>query len=94
MDPAVYVLLVIVVVLIPIFIKEIKDIHKMISNTHSQCNKISERETILETKLDIFLEHTGFDINKVNRTIKEHMDELKKNDKPSIGCINVKELYR
>lgn len=93
MDP-VYVLLAIIVVLIPIFVKEIKDIHKMIHNTHSQCDKINERETIVETKLDIFLEHSGFDVPKVNRTIKEHMEELKQNDKPSVGCINVKELYR
>lgn len=94
MDPAVYVLLAIIIVTIPILVKEIKDIHKAISNTHGQCDKISERQTVVETKLDIYLDHAGFDVHKVNRVIKEHMEELKQNDNPSIGCIKVKELYR
>ena len=97
MDPT-YVLLAIVIailtVFIPMFVREVKDLHKAIDNTHSQCDKINERETVVETKLDIFLDHAGFDVPKVNRTIKEHMKELKKNDRPSVGCINVKELYR
>jgi hypothetical protein len=92
MEPtAIYVLLAIVIALvtvgIPLFVNAIKDINKAIS-------KISEREVAVETKVDILLEIAGLDNHKVNRTIKEHMEELKKNDKPSVGCINIKELYR
>jgi hypothetical protein len=42
----------------------------------------------------MLLEIAGLDNRKVNRAIKEHMDELKNNNKPSIGCINIQELYR
>lgn len=94
MDPAVAVLLALIIVAIPLLVREFKDIRKALANTHSQCDKINERQTIVETKLDIFLDHSGFDVSKVNRTIKEHMEELKQNDKPSVGCIKVKELYR
>lgn len=93
MDP-VYILLAVIGILVPVLAFEIRDLRKGISNTHSQCDKINDRETVVETKLDIFLDHAGFDVNKVNRTIKEHMDELKKNDRPSVGCINVKELKK
>lgn len=95
---AVYVLLSIVIaiitVAIPLFVNAIKDLNKAVNNTHGQCDKINDRQTVVETKLDIFLHHAGFDVHKVNKVIKEHMEELKQNDKPSIGCINVKELYR
>ena len=93
MDP-VYILLAVIGILVPVLAFEIRDLRKGIANTHSQCDKITEREIVVETKLDIFLDHAGFDVPKVNKTIKEHMNELKKNDKPSVGCINVKELYR
>lgn len=93
MDP-VYILLTVIGILTPVLAFEIRDLRKGINNTHSQCDKINDRQTAVETKLDIFLYHAGFDVNKVNRTIKEHMEELKQNDKPSVGCINVKELYR
>jgi hypothetical protein len=86
MDPA-YVLLIVVVALIAIAAKAISDVNK-------KCNKASEGLIAVATKLDILLELGGLDIHKVNKAIKEHMDELKKNDRPSIGCINVKELYR
>ena len=74
--------------------KELTQLHASIQNTHSQCDKIKDREIINETKLDMLLDEKGFDIRKVNKAIKEHMDELKENNTPSIGCINVKELYR
>jgi hypothetical protein len=57
-------------------------------------SKTDTRMTIVETKMDIYLDHAGFDVPKVNETIKKNMKELKKNNKPSVGCINVKELYR
>ena len=86
MDPA-YVLLAVIVVVIPLAVKAFKEVV-------NHCNKIDQRMTVVETKLDIFLDHNGFDVSKVNKTINEHIGELKKNDKPSVGCINVKELYR
>lgn len=94
MDPAVAVLLAIVIALIPIFRSENKAIKKSIKDLENHFNDINKHQVVAETKLDIFLEHTGFDINKVNRTIKEHIEELKNNDKPHVGCINVKGLYR
>jgi len=57
-------------------------------------NKTADRTTYIETKVDIYLEHAGFDVHKVNSAIKNHLDELMQNDRPSVGCINVKELYR
>jgi hypothetical protein len=97
-NAAVYVLLSIVIaiitVCIPLFVNAIKDLIKAIGNTHGQCDKISERQVAVETKVDILLEIAGLDNHKVNRTIKEHMEELKQNDKPSVGCINIQELYR
>jgi hypothetical protein len=57
-------------------------------------SKLSTRMTVVETKMDIYLDHIGFDVPKVNETIKKNMKELKKNNRPSVGCINIKELYR
>jgi hypothetical protein len=99
MEPAaIYVLLSIVIaiitVAIPLFVNAIRDVNKSISNTHGQCDNIKERQIASETKLDILLEIAGLDNHKVNKAIKEHMEELKDNNKPSIGCINMKELYR
>jgi hypothetical protein len=72
----------------PLLVKEIKEIHKTI-------NKHENDQTRVETKLDIFLEHSGFDMPKVNKAIKEHMAELAEDGKPSVGgCINIKELYK
>lgn len=87
MDPAIAVLLAIIVVLIPLAIKAFKD-------THTRCDRINNRVTIVETKLDIYLNHAGFDINKINRAIKENIEELQQGDSLSIGCIDVKDLYR
>jgi hypothetical protein len=99
MEPAaIYVLLVIVIAIItvgiPLFVNAIKDVNKAIRNTHGQCDKISERQVAVETKVDMLLEIAGLDNHKVNRAIKEHMEELKNNNQPSVGCINMKELYR
>jgi hypothetical protein len=90
-NAAVYVLLAIVIAMITVFIPLFV---RGMTNTHSQCDKINDREIIVETKLDMLLEIAGFDNHKVNRAIKEHMEELKKNSKPSVGCINIEELYR
>ena len=87
MDPAIYILLAILICMVPVLAKTISDVRKKIDRN-------SDRVIVVETKLDIFLEHTGFDLNKVNRAIKDHMDELKLNDKPTVGCINVKGLYK
>jgi hypothetical protein len=98
MEAALSVLSGVIVVAIGLFINSLRDLSKRMKegydNTHGQCDKINDRQTVVETKLDIFMEHLGFDVNKVNRVIKEHMEELKKNDKPSVGCINIKELYK
>jgi len=57
-------------------------------------NKMASRTTYVEAKVDIYLDHAGFDVQKVNRTIKDHIEELMQNNGPSVGCINVKELYK
>jgi hypothetical protein len=69
-------------------------VHKRIDSAKEQCSKISDHVIIIETKLDIYLEHSGFDVQKVNKAIKENMEELKRNDKPTVGCIHIKELYK
>ena len=57
-------------------------------------SKMSDKCTYLEAKMDIYLDHAGFDVQKVNSTIKDHLVDLMKNNRPSVGCINVKELYK
>lgn len=98
MDAAIGVLSAVVTVGIGLFVNAIRDIRKdmkkEMDNTHSQLNKVNERQAVLETKVDIFLTHVGFDIRKVNKAIEQHMEELKKNDRPSVGCINITELYK
>jgi len=86
MDSA-YVLLVIVVALIGIAAKVLTDVS-------NKCNKTHNGLIVVTTKLDLLLELGGLDNRKVDKAIKEHMEELKQNGKPSIGCINMKELYR
>lgn len=86
MDPA-YVLLAVVIALIGVSAKALNDVH-------NKCNKTNDGLIEVKTKLDMLLEIAGLDLRKVNRAIKEHRDELKKNGAPSSGCINIKELYR
>jgi len=86
MDP-VYVLLSVVIAMIAVGAKGLNDLR-------NKANRNSEGIIAVETKLDILLEIGGLDTHKVNRSIKEHMEELKQNGKPSIGCINIKALYR
>ena len=57
-------------------------------------SKLSDKCTYVEAKVDIYLDHAGFDMQKVNSAIKTHLDELMQNGRPSVGCINVKELYK
>ncbi len=94
MDPAIGVLLAIVICLIPVGAKIVTRMQKKFDEAQKHCNKISDRVIVVETKLDIYLDHSGFDIRKVNKAITDNMEELKKNDKPTVGCIHVKELYK
>lgn len=87
MDPAIVVLLAIVVCFIPVATKTVSQVQKKISG-------ITERMIKVETKLDIYLDHAGLDVRKVNKAIADNIEEIKKNDKPTVGCINVKELYK
>jgi hypothetical protein len=86
MDSA-YVLLIVVVALIGIAAKAIHDVRK-------KCDKTSEGLIGVKAKLDLLLELGGLDIHKVNKAIKDHINELKQDGAPSVGCINIKELYR
>jgi len=52
------------------------------------------KSVVLETKLNIFLEHSGFSIPKVDRAIRDHFEELAQNDTPMVGCIRINELYK
>lgn len=56
--------------------------------------KYGERLMYVETKMDIYLDHVGLDVRKVNGAIKTHLEELKKSNGPTVGCINTKELYK
>jgi len=56
--------------------------------------KFAEKLVKLETKMDIYLEHSGFDVSKIEWSIRRHMSELERNDRPTVGCINIKELYK
>jgi hypothetical protein len=86
MDPA-YVLLTVVIALIAVGAKVLSDVHH-------QCDKTSNGLIVVKTKLDMLLEIAGLDPRKVNRAIKEHIDELKQDGAPSSGCINIEELYK
>ena len=86
MDAA-YVLLIVIIALIGVAAKVLTDVHK-------KCDRTSEGLIGLKAKLDILLELGGLDIHKVNSSIKDHMNELKQDGEPSVGCINIKELYR
>jgi hypothetical protein len=82
---------------IPLIVKEFKELRGRLEKANDQSHKISNRQTIVETKLDMLLDHEGFDIHKVNKAIKEHkeeLEEMQENGRPSVGCINVKELYK
>jgi hypothetical protein len=87
MDPATTVLLAVIIALVGVAYKVINDVHK-------KCDKTTEGLIGVKAKLDILLELGGLDIHKVNKAIKEHINELKQDGAPSTGCINVKELYR
>jgi hypothetical protein len=72
-------------------------IARAFSKANDERHKISDRQIITETKLNMLLHHAGFDIPKVNKAIKEHkeeLEELQNNGSPNIGCINIKDLYR
>jgi hypothetical protein len=86
MDPA-YILLAVLIALIGVGAKALNDVRK-------KCNTTTEGLVGVKAKLDILLEIGGLDIHKVNKAIKEHINELKQDGAPSAGCINVKELYR
>jgi len=86
MDPT-YILLAVVVALIAVAAKALGEIHK-------KCDKATEGLVFVKAKLDILLEIGGLDTHKVNKAIDEHMDKLKQNGEPTVGCINIKELYR
>jgi len=85
MDP-VYILLSVVLALIGLGGKFLTDVYK-------RCHETREELVSLQTKMDIYLEHVGFDTQKVNKAIKEHMTELKQNGKPRVGgCIHIDQL--
>lgn len=86
MDPA-YILLPIVIALIGVGAKAINELHK-------KCDRTNEGLIGVKAKLDILLELGGLDTHKVNKAIEEHKDKLKQNGEPTVGCINIKELYR
>jgi len=59
------------------------------------CARTTERMAKIETKMDIYLAHVGFDLMKVNRTIREHLEDLETQDTPAVGgCINISGLYK
>jgi len=86
MDPA-YVLLAVVIALIGVGAKALGDVYK-------KCEKTSESLIGVKAKLDILLELAGLDTHKVNNAIEKHTNDLKQNGEPTVGCINLKELYR
>jgi hypothetical protein len=94
MDPAEAVLLAILVVLIPLFFRGLTKIQE---KCDTRSKNINDRLISTETKMDIYLHHSGFDVGKVNKAIKEHkeeIEELKQNGSPAIGCIDIESLYR
>jgi len=76
-------------------IEKLKQEHKEeLSKVNAQCAKIQKRLVVMETKQDIYLTELGFDVHEVNTAIKEHMEELENNEKPSIGCLEIGKLRR
>lgn len=73
------------------------DIHSLelqIEAASQQRERLRETVIVMETKLDMILDRQGYDVHKVNRAIKEHMEELKQNGTPSVGCIHPNELFK
>lgn len=95
MSPEVAVLLALLTTLlavgVPLVVKELKELR-------TKNEKITNRQTRVESYLEILLDHSGFDMHKVKSKIREHqkeLEELQTNGSPSIGgCINPKELYK
>lgn len=67
---------------------------KAISKVNNDCSDLKDRMTRLEVKQDLSLDKSGYDVDKVNRAIENKMEEIKKNDKPSVGCIHPNELRK
>lgn len=67
---------------------------KVYASLGRKCDDLATRTTALEVKMDIYLEHAGFDVPKVNGAIRMHMEELKTKDRPSVGCIDISKLYK
>jgi len=93
-----YIQIALLIALIGYVWKTTKDMRK---EHEEDCNNLREdqakgtiRAVVLETKLNIFLEHSGFSIPKVDRAIREHFEELAQNDGPMIGCIDISKLYK
>lgn len=87
-----------VIILIGIFsgviAKFIHDLKTDYKEVREQCYELKSKSVKLETKMDIYLHHAGFDLPKVDKAIRDHMEELQQNDRPTVGCINISSLYR
>lgn len=79
---------------IPLIVKEFKELRSRLDSANDERHQIKNRQTGVEAKLDMLLHHAGFDVHKVNRAIKEHKDELDENGSPTVGCLNVEQMYR
>jgi peptidoglycan hydrolase CwlO-like protein len=79
---------------IPLVVKEFKELRSRLDKANDERHQIKNRQTGVEAKLDMLLHHAGFDVHKVNKAIKEHKEELEENGRPSVGCINITELYQ
>ena len=94
-DWAVVIIVSISTALIGRFVYGLKEKHeKDYKELLGKCIKITERTIKLETKLDIYLDDAGFDIGEIDRAIKEHMAEIESNDRPTVGCLDIKSFYK
>ena len=60
----------------------------------NKCHTLAKLMVKVETKTDIYLEHAGFSVPKVDRAILLHLEELERNDRPRLGCLDIRELYK
>lgn len=94
MDPATAILLAVIICGTGIGFKVKVKLDEKIDKVNEHCVSVSDKMIKVETKLDMLLHHSGFDVRKADKDIDEHMEDLKKNDKPKLGCINIDGLYR
>lgn len=85
---------IIVPIVLAIFGLGVKGYVNLLNAHNKDSREFEQRLTVLEAKHDLCLDTLGYDLAKVNGAIGDQMEELKKNNKPSVGCLHPNELKK